>query len=61
MRVLGEPTAAFDSTQRRALLELAEALLDGPRMRRRGIGHERILEGLVARHLAVHANPMTSG
>ena len=61
VRVLGEPAATFDSPMRRALLELAEALLDGPRMRRRGIGHERILEGLVARHLAVHANPMASG
>jgi hypothetical protein len=34
-------------------LALAEALLEGPAMRLRGIAAERILEGLVARHLAV--------
>jgi len=38
---------------RRARLALAEALLEGPAMRLRGITAERILEGLVARHLAV--------
>ncbi len=38
---------------RRARLALAEALLEGPAMRLRGIPAERILEGLVARHLAV--------
>jgi len=37
---------------RRALLALAEELLDAWRLRVRGITHERILEGLVARHLA---------
>ncbi|HEX4496607.1 MAG TPA: hypothetical protein VIE43_13125 [Thermoanaerobaculia bacterium] len=37
---------------RRSRLALAEALLDGPAMRLRGITPERILEGLVARHLA---------
>ena len=37
---------------RRARLALAEALLEGPAMRLRGITPERILEGLVARHLA---------
>ncbi|RMH19706.1 MAG: hypothetical protein D6696_09935, partial [Acidobacteria bacterium] len=36
---------------RRALLDLAAALLDGPRWRLRGIPHGRLLEGLVARHL----------
>jgi hypothetical protein len=33
-------------------LALAEALLGAPAMRLRGIAAERILEGLVARHLA---------
>jgi hypothetical protein len=37
---------------RRSRLALAEALLEGPLLRLRGIGAERILEGLVARHLA---------
>jgi DNA polymerase III subunit delta' len=37
---------------RRALLALAEELLDGPAMRLRGIPPERVLEGLVAKHLA---------
>jgi hypothetical protein len=37
---------------RRALLALAESLLEGTRLRVRGIPAERILEGLVARHLA---------
>jgi DNA polymerase-3 subunit delta' len=36
---------------RRPRLALAEALLEGPSMRLRGITPERILEGLVARHL----------
>lgn len=43
-----EPAAA----DRRARLALAEALLGGPAMRLRGVTAERILEGLVARHLA---------
>jgi DNA polymerase-3 subunit delta' len=38
---------------RRARLALAEALLEGPALRMRGITAERILEGMVARHLAV--------
>lgn len=42
----GEPA------RRRALLALAEELLEGPSMRMRGITPERVLEGLVARHLA---------
>ena len=37
---------------RRALLALAEELLGGPALRMRGVSPERILEGLVARHLA---------
>jgi hypothetical protein len=37
---------------RRARLALAEALLDSPALRLRGIAADRILEGLVARHLA---------
>ena len=36
---------------RRARLALAEALLEAPALRLRGIAAERILEGLVARHL----------
>lgn len=45
---MGEEPAAG----RRALLGLAEALLEAPALRLRGIAAERILEGLVARHLA---------
>jgi hypothetical protein len=37
---------------RRARLALSEALLGGPTLRLRSISAERILEGLVARHLA---------
>ncbi len=37
---------------RRALLDFAQALLDGPRLRVRGIGHGRIIEGLLSRHLS---------
>lgn len=37
---------------RRALLELAEELLDAPRMRVRNVTPPRILEGLLSRHLA---------
>lgn len=36
---------------RRAVLTLAQELLEAPRWRMRGIGHSRILEGLLARHL----------
>ncbi len=43
--------AELDVSTRRALLATAEALLDAPRMRVRGITHNRILEGLLARHL----------
>ncbi len=42
----GEPGA------RRARLALAESLLESPALRLRGITADRILEGLVARHLA---------
>ncbi|HEV7784530.1 MAG TPA: hypothetical protein VGQ28_04280 [Thermoanaerobaculia bacterium] len=37
---------------RRARLALAEALLESPALRLRGIAADRILEGLVSRHLA---------
>jgi DNA polymerase III delta subunit-like protein len=40
---------------RRACLALAEALLEAPAWRMRGIAAERILEGLVSRHLAAQA------
>jgi DNA polymerase-3 subunit delta' len=42
-----------EAAGRRARLALAEALLEAPALRLRGITAERILEGLVARHLAV--------
>lgn len=42
----------LEPTARRALLALAEDLIDGTRYRLRGIGQGRILDGLVARHLA---------
>lgn len=42
----------LEERARRALLALAEELLGGPALRMRGIPPERILEGLVARHLA---------
>lgn len=45
---------------RRDLLELAEELLGAARIRRRGIGHERILEGLLARYLASRATGRTA-
>ena len=44
--------ASLDAPVRRALLALAEELLDAPLMRVRGITHGRILEGLLSRHLA---------
>lgn len=40
------------SRQRRALLDLAAALIEAPPLRLRGIPAERIVEGLVFRHLA---------
>ncbi len=45
-------SARLDRRQRRAVLDLADALLDAPRWRVRGIQPARLLEGLVARHLA---------
>ena len=42
-----------EAPSRRALLALAEDLLGAPLLRLRGVGAERILEGLVARHLAM--------
>jgi DNA polymerase III delta prime subunit len=47
--------------QRAGRLALAEALLTGPSMRLRGISAERILEGLVARHLAPLATAQPRG
>jgi hypothetical protein len=49
---VGEVGEGAARGQRAARLALAEALLGGPSMRMRGISAERILEGLVARHLA---------
>jgi len=46
------PRAAHALPWRAARLALAEALLTGPTMRLRGISAERILEGLVSRHLS---------
>jgi hypothetical protein len=48
---------AAEPAVRRRLLDLAEALLGAAELRLRGIPAERILEGLVARHLAVLARP----
>lgn len=42
---------SLDSPHRRALLALAEDLLGAPLLRLRGVAADRILEGLVARHL----------
>lgn len=39
---------------RRKVLRLAQALMDAPAMRRRGIQHVRILEGLLSRDLVGH-------
>jgi len=49
--------AAPAAPWRAARLALAEALLTGPTMRLRGISAERILEGLVSRHLSPLAAP----
>jgi len=46
------PAAARATPWRAARLALAEALLTGPTMRLRGISADRILEGLVSRHLS---------
>ncbi|HVT57798.1 MAG TPA: hypothetical protein VHR45_05320 [Thermoanaerobaculia bacterium] len=46
------PPAPTPASARPARLAFAEALLTAPAMRLRGITAERILEGLVARHLA---------
>lgn len=45
------PEGGEGSAARRSRLALAEALLEAPALRLRGITAERILEGLVARHL----------
>jgi hypothetical protein len=44
--------AAADPGERRRLLALAEALLDASQYRLRSIPAQRILDGLVFRHLA---------
>ena len=44
--------AELEAPLRRALLAVAEELLDAPQMRVRGIIHRRILEGLLSKHLA---------
>ncbi len=44
--------AEIEASLRRALLALAHEVLDAPQWRVRGITHLRILEGLLARHLA---------
>jgi hypothetical protein len=49
-------TRQLEPALRRDLLELAEKLLGAASIRRRGIGHERILEGLIARSLASRAS-----
>lgn len=41
----------LDSRRRRALLDLAQDLLDGPRFRMRGITQSRLLEGWIVRRL----------
>lgn len=52
LRSLDEEAAAgADGPSRRRRLALAEALLDGQRLRLRGITAQRIVEGLVVRHL----------
>lgn len=57
------PSAPRAAPWRAARLALAEALLTGPTMRLRGISAERILEGLVSRHLSalVAARPAGAG
>lgn len=45
------PEGGENPAARRSRLALAEALLEAPALRLRGITAERILEGLVARHL----------
>lgn len=47
-----EPGPPMSPGLRRARLALAESLLESPALRLRGIAADRILEGLVARHLA---------
>jgi hypothetical protein len=53
--------AATAPPLRLPLLDLAAALLEAPAWRLRGITAERILEGLVFRHLARAARPPAGG
>jgi hypothetical protein len=48
----GDPSATLPPALRRRLLALAEELLTASSLRLRGIPADRILEGLVSRHLA---------
>ncbi|HXO18685.1 MAG TPA: hypothetical protein VOA87_02045 [Thermoanaerobaculia bacterium] len=50
--VVAAAAEGLSGMPRRNLLALAEDLLGGPAMRLRGVTPERILEGLVSRHLA---------
>ena len=43
--------ASLQDHERRAVLDLAQDLMDAPAMRRRGIAHTRILEGLLSKRL----------
>lgn len=49
LRYLESCDGGLETERRRALLRLSHELLDAPLMRRRGIPHGRILEGLVCR------------
>src|SRR6185436_18150191 len=52
LRSLDSLPTARAGDGRRARLALAESLLEAPVLRLRGIAAERILEGLVSRHLS---------
>lgn len=51
-RVVADTDQPLEPALRRPLLDLAAALLEAPPLRLRGIPAERIVEGLVFRHLA---------
>lgn len=50
---------SLEPRRRRALLDLAQELLDGPRWRMRGISQSRLLEGWIVRWLGPLAPSMT--
>jgi hypothetical protein len=56
--VLACARAAPGGSERQRLLALAEALLDGSKYRLRSIGAQRVLDGLVFRHLAPAMAPV---